>query len=457
MKILLIYPLGREFMPPSMPPMGLAYIAAALRNAGHQIKVIDMNGDRKEGAARLNAALRCESFGMIGVSSIITQFKKVRDIGRLIKFITPGIPLVMGGAGPTSIPELYIDNCCADIVCMGEGEETIQELVSLLESKQPVSSCKGICYRDSNRVIVITEKRVAIKDIDKIDFPAWDAFDFMETYVENHLFRYGRKKAMGILTTRGCPGRCNYCMCNFGRVIRIRSVKNILSEIHLLVENYNVEHIHFIDDTFVISLGRMKEFCENFKNTFPYITWSANARADMVNPDILKLMRASGCISLAYGIESGSPIILKYIRKNITIEQAINAIKWTREAGINLTTYLMIGMPCETPETVKETVKFCKENLTGGEFFFATPFPGTELYCYARKRKLIINEVLYMEYVGEVRDFVINLTSMSNEELFTLKEKAETEIKIHLSNYNITVKSSMKNDPREIEANLPKF
>lgn len=457
MKILLIYPLDRDFMPPSMPPMGLAYIAASLKEAGHQITLIDLNGDRSQGLDRLKEILRNESFGMVTISSIITQFKKVRDLGKIVKESAKDTPLVMGGAGPTSIPDLYIGECRADVVCRGEGEETIKELADLIEQEKPLSVCPGISYRDQDNSIKTTPQRQAIRDIDKIDLPAWEEFKQIGTYLENYLFRNGRQKAISILSTRGCPGQCNYCMCNFGRVLRIRSVKNIISEIGMLIDKYGVEHIHFIDDTFVTSIGRMKEFCREFKDAFPRMSWSANARADMVNRNILELMSACGCISLAYGIESGSPTVLKYIRKNITVKQAADAISWTRQAGINLATYFMIGMPCETPQTVKETVEFCKSNLVGGEFFFATPFPGTELYRYARKNGLINNESLYLEHAGEVRDFIINLTSMSNEELFKVKEEAETEIKEYLAKHNIAVKPSIRKDPREAAASLPRF
>ena len=125
MKILLIYPLIREFMAPSMPPLGLAYIVASLNGAGHEIKVVDLNGDRGNGVSYLMKLLSNESFGMIGVSSIITQYKRVKEIGKLIKSVVPHTPLILGGPGPTSIPELYLKNCYADIVCMGEGEEAV--------------------------------------------------------------------------------------------------------------------------------------------------------------------------------------------------------------------------------------------------------------------------------------------------------------------------------------------
>jgi radical SAM superfamily enzyme YgiQ (UPF0313 family) len=457
MKILLIYPLDRDFMPPSMPPLGLAYVASALMDNGHEITVIDLNGDREHGLSDLQYLLQSKSYDMIGISSIITQYKRVKELGKLIKSIVPDTPLIMGGSGPTSIPEFYLKNCSADIVCIGEGEATVNELAFLIQNKIPLESCKGIIFKNGSGQYFTTAPREHISDINKIKFPAWELFNSINTYMGNYLFRSGRKTGVSILSTRGCPGQCNYCMCNFGRRLRARYPENIFSEINILVKKYNMEHIHFVDDTFITTPQRVKDICHMFKDSFKNVTWSANVRADLVTADILKNIAEANCISLAYGIESGSRTVLEYIRKGITPEQAGNAIKWTREAEILLTTYFMLGMPCETPDTVRETINFCKDNLVGGEFFFVTPFPKTELYQYALDNRIITNEDIYLEHAGEVRNFVVNLTKMSNEELFDLKEAAETEIRQHLKKHNIIVKSSIRENPRETVKNLPKF
>ena len=457
MKVLLINPLDREFLPPSMPPLGLSYVAASLRSVGYDIKIVDLNVDRENGVVYLKSLLSKDHFDMIGVSSIIPQYKKVKLLGRLIKSITPHTPLVMGGAGPTSIPKLFLENCCADIVCIGEGEETVKELAASIQDEIPLELCKGIVFKNNEGLCITTSGREQITDISKIVFPAWDLFPNISTYLENYLFKNNRRKGISILSTRGCPGQCNYCMCNFGRNLRIRTIENISYEIESLLESYNIDHVHFVDDTFITTRKRVIELCETFNNKFKDLTWSANVRADYVKEDTLKLMAASRCIFLAYGIESGSPAVLEYMKKGVTVSQASDAIRWTKEAGITMATYFIIGMPCETVETVKETVSFCKENLVGGEFFFATPIPGTELYKHARDSKLITDEDTYLEHLGEVRNFLINLTGMSNEDLFTLKENAEEEIKAHLGLFNIEVKPSTRTLPHEAAALLPKF
>lgn len=457
MKILLINPIDREFMPPSMFPLGLGYVAASLKSAGHEVTVVDLNGNRSNGSLELKEQLTKNSFGLIGITGIITQYKKIKELGNFIKSLAPDTLLVIGGAGPTSIPSLFLNNCHSDIICIGEGEETIKNLAYCVENGHNLKECNGIAFKTESDEIHFTPKRMPIEDINSIPYPAWELFRYSDVYMNNFLFKFDRPKGMSIFSTRGCPGHCSYCMCNFGHRLRMRSAENVFKEIESLISGYGIKHIHFLDDTFITSNKRIYDICNGFQNYFPEITWSANARANLVNPDVLKYMAKSGCISLAYGIESGSPTILKTMKKGITIEQASDAIKWTRESGINLVTYFMIGMIGETPETIKETVEFCKKNLVGGEFFFAAPFPSTDLYQYARENKIINNEDLYIEYTGEVRDFLVNLTKMSNEELFTLKENAEIEIQNHLKKHNIALRSSIRKDPWETAASLPKF
>ncbi len=417
-----------------------------------------MNLNRDNGKAQLLDAIKKEkNLGMIGVSSIITQYRKVKDLGRILKAVAPKVPLVMGGPGPTSMPEMYLQHCSADIVTVGEGEETVKELVQRIDDNDSLEFCEGIVFNKGNGLIMHTAPRTPIADINVIPLPAWHLIDQMPVYTKNFLFRCGRKNGMSIFSTRGCPGKCIYCMCNFGRRLRMRSAENIACEIEYLINTYSIEHIHFLDDTFVTSTSRTEEICDMFEKRFPRITWSANVRADFVRKEVLQRMGHAGCIFLAYGIESASPEVLEYMDKRVTPEQARKAIRWTREAGIEVRAYFMIGMPCETPQTLQETVEFCKENMVGGEFFFVTPIPGTTLYDYARQKGLIKNEDVYLELVGEVRDFLVNLTDMSNEELFTLKEKAENEIQDHLRANGFPVPTSVRKDPRVTAANLPVF
>ena len=442
-------------MPPSIFPLGLGYIASTLIENNHSVKILDLNGKRLKNEAVVEE-LAADQYDLVGISGIITQYKKIKEITQLIKNQYPDIPVVLGGAGPTSTPTLFLNHTSCDYVCIGEGEKVILDIINYLQGNINLNDFKGIAYKSEDQ-IVYTEKQDTIKDLDTLSFPAWQLFDSMEIYVKNFLFRFDKPTGMNIMTSRGCPGRCVYCLNHFGHRIRNRSSDSIMQEIMLLIKLYKIQHVHFIDDTFVASKKVARELCNRIIKEDLGITWSTNARVDQVNEDILKLMASSGCISVAYGVESGSPKILKEMRKGFRLEQAKRAIQLTRKVGIDCKAYFIIGMPGETEDTIKETVDFCKESLVGGEFFFATPFPQTELWDYAISNHMIKNEEAYIELVGEVRDFIINLTQFKDEKLFSLKEKAENEIQEHLKSNEVKFKVGTRQDPRETAKHLPEF
>jgi len=334
---------------------------------------------------------------------------------------------------------------------------TVTELCNLLEINGDIERCRGLCFRKKGR-IHFTQSRPAILNLDSVPLPEWQKFQ-VQTYMKNFLFNPPEaRKGINIITSRGCPGRCTYCMRNFGNRVRHRSVDNIIKEITILHHDYGVNHIHFIDDTIAYDKNRLSTLAENIISKHLPISWSANTRVNHVTPELLKKMANSGCIQLAYGIESADKKILKEMKKGITPEQAAKAIQWTRDAGIDVKAYFMIGFPSEDDFTIRSTVRFCKDNLVGGEFFFLTPFPGAEIYKYAVDNGLIRNDDLYLQVAGEVRNFVVNCTkTLDNETLFTLKEKAEAEIQKHLRENDIVIKPSTRDDPRESVKNLPEF
>lgn len=456
MKILLIVPIDREFMPPSVFPLGAGYVTAALEEAGHEVHTLDFNVNRANVQESLTSTLEGDQFDWVGISSIITQYKTVKHLSSIVKKLAPNTPLVHGGAGPTSHPDIFIENVHADIVILGEGEQTSVELCEAL-SKGSLFNCPGLAFLSGTR-IVRTPPREAIEDLDDVPFPAWNRFP-VEEYIKNNLYKPAdRARGINVMTSRGCPARCTYCMRNFGRNVRFRSVENIFNEVSLFNETYGIDHVHFLDDTLATDKQRLLSLCEILAEQEWDITWSANARVTQVDPELLGKMEESGCRYISYGIESASPLILKEMQKGITPERSADAIRWTREAGITPHGYFMIGFPSETEETIRASVDFCKKNLVGGEFFFVTPFPGTPVWEDAKARNLISNDDVYLEIAGEVRNFVVNITkTLDNDTLFNLKEKAERDIRYHLKANGIQLKESTRENPWEAAKSLPVF
>ena len=446
MKILLINPPIREWSKPNCFPLGLGYIASVLLQEGHEVKVLDINAHRW-GKTEVENKIRDISFDVVGIGGIVTIYKYVKWlIGILRKYHLDKL-IVIGGSLGSSIPRIMLEKNPVNIVCIGEGEETIKELIRKLENNEDLSKIKGILYKDKSGKICQTEKRPSIKDLDSIPLPAWNLFP-MDIYLRNPVGAPNRNKwidgsslknevrlSMNLFATRGCPYQCTYCYHDFmGQEYRHRSPENIIKEIEILYKRYNVTYFHFVDDEFVMKKVFVYEFCRVIK-TFSKeigekITWGCTGRANLMTEDLIAVMADAGCVLIGYGIESGNQRMLDLIKKRVTVEQAKNAIRLTKKYLRWADCSFMIGYPGETMKTIQETVDFCKElDLTPEVIFFMTPYPGTELYSMALSQGKIQDEEEYILNLGEQGEKVrVNFTEFSDNELVRIQERMITEL-----------------------------
>jgi radical SAM superfamily enzyme YgiQ (UPF0313 family) len=201
-----------------------------------------------------------------------------------------------------------------------------------------------------------------------------------------------------MICSRGCPYNCIFCSVPkiHGRRHRARSVGNVISEIEFLKQNYHIESIDFRDDNFTLDKKWAKALCGEMVKRGLDVNWMCLTRANLVNRDLLQAMKKAGCASISYGAESGSPEVLKGTKKDITVDQMRNAVKWTREAGIETFAWFMFGLPGETRQTIHETIEFAKDlDPDFAYFFIASPLPGTQLFDLAVKEGAI-NEIDYL-------------------------------------------------------------
>jgi len=426
MRILLINPPVRHYM----FPIGLGYITSTLRDEKHNVSVLDIDGCMypKE---TVREKLKDYDFEAVGISGIITTYSYVKWLTSVIKK-EYSVPIVAGGTGITSIPELYLKRTDVDIAVIGEGENTTKEVFNALENSKNLKNVKGIAYREKGH-IVQNPFRELIENLDKIPYPAWDMFP-MEWYITHGVWpaEAEASRQMSILTTRGCPYRCKFCYhCFQGLKPRFRSPDNIVNEMKILVEKYRAKFFNFADDLFVLNRKRVLDLCEKIKKEGLDVKWGAPGRVNLVDRELLKSMKSAGCVFIGYGIESGSQLILNNIDKQVTVGQAKNAIRLTREAGIYPDCSFMIGYPGETTATLRETIDFIKEMdlpLEGG-FFFTTPYPSTSLWSDAKERGLIPDdEALIMSYGEMSQKLLVNFTDFKDVELIALKKNAEREV-----------------------------
>lgn len=428
MKILLINPPIRVNEPPSDLPIGLAIIANVLLSEGYEVKILDINAERLSKSQVKEKIDLKSKYEIIGTGGLITTYKYLKWLIPELKNYNPNSKIVVGGGVVAESSTLLLSRVPADIAVIGEGEITMKEIVSALKNNNSLETVKGIAYKKENNQIKINPARPLIKDLDNLPFPAYDLFP-IDIYLHNvlHAHLIGKKTEMSIITARGCPYNCNYCYNIFGRGVRTRSVDNVIEEIRYLMEKYKVESIILADDTFTINKKRVMEFCSKMLLEKINIPWSCYARVNLVDREMLKEMKQAGCYQVGYGIESGSQQILDNMNKKVTVEQAKKAIKLTRSTGLACSTTFMFGYPGESLETIKETVYFCKQLFIFPSFFFTTPYPGTKLYKGVKDRiiKKYGDEEKFIEVLGDVSEFTINLTDFSDEELLKLKEKSE--------------------------------
>ncbi|MCL5037143.1 MAG: B12-binding domain-containing radical SAM protein [Chloroflexi bacterium] len=371
----------------SMPSLGLLILASIAREAGYDAGILDacaMNMDLARTLSRIKE-LRPKIAALTAVTLSIVS---AGELASRIKEELPECAVIIGGSHFTAIPgETLREFPYFDAGVVGEGEITIKELIPAMLSGSALSGIKGVAFRSPGGEITVNEPREYLMDLDSIPPPAWDLLSgFPKDYVPAS-FRYRRLPAASLVVSRGCPNKCSFCDRSvFGSKIRSFSVDYIMKMLWDLKKNYGIKEILFEDDTFFLFKKKLGEMCKRMIDEKIDLSWSCLARADLVDRDLLKLMKPAGCWQVAYGIESADPKVLELMRKKVSPGQVENAVKWTREADILSKGFFILGFPGETKESFRRTLDFGKKiPLDDFSLFKITPFPGSELYSMAEQ------------------------------------------------------------------------
>ena len=374
----------------TLPSIGLLGLASVVRKAGHKVKIIEAASSNISYEESLQKILAFEP-DVAGFTAVTSSIYKAGKLSEMIKESNPEIKIIIGGPHITSVPEETMSRFPEfDIAAIGEGENTLKELVASLENNGRLKDIPGILFR-KNGQYVKTEPRPLIKNLDELPFPAWDLIDNFPLGYKPAAFKCKRLPAAYIISARGCPHPCIFCDTSvFSRQYRAYSAEYIVEMINVLKTDYGIKEIIFEDDTFIIFKKRLIQLCETLIKEKINISWSCNGRANAVKPEILRLMKKAGCWQIAYGIESGDPDILEFSRKRIKIEQMKQALEWSHEAGILTKGFFILGFPKETEDTLNRTIDFakscCLDDISVSQM---TPFPGSEMYRIGEKYGLI--------------------------------------------------------------------
>jgi anaerobic magnesium-protoporphyrin IX monomethyl ester cyclase len=375
------YPQG-SFLHPPFPSLGLGYIAAVLLKNQYEVDLIDCQtaGLSHE---EFKAEIKKRQPDIVGIASAILTYKSALQVAETTRDAHPKCLIVIGGPHVTFWDENALRDCEAlDVVVRKEGEFTMLELADRVEAGRDYSDVLGTTSRNDGQ-IVRNPDRPFIENLDELPFPARHLWPIECTQkYETPIFN--------MITSRGCVHWCSFCIevRTHGRKYRVRSPKNVVDELEFLNRTYGAEYFAFLDDVFTANQHRTEEICEEIKNRKLKIRWAIETRVDMVTKELLRKMWEAGCRDIWFGVESGSQSVLDAIKKRISLEQTVRAFQWAREVGLKPNPNVILGVPGETKEVARETIKFVERLIPDymGCFTIATPYPGTPLYDFVKKK-----------------------------------------------------------------------
>ncbi|MFC1897613.1 B12-binding domain-containing radical SAM protein [Chloroflexota bacterium] len=424
-------------------PLGLGYVAAVLE-AHNEVMVIDVGA---EGLSNDTLSNRITEImpEIVGITSDSITFQRSIEIAELVKLIDKETIVVIGGAHANVWPTYPLKYECFDISVYGEGEQTVVELWNRIESGNSYEDIKGIAFKGKNG-IVVNPKRELIENLDELPFPARHLFPMDKYGKDDSNLHVSPVYSIG--TSRGCPFMCAFCSNNvvFGRKFRSRSPKNIVDELHLLINQYQAKGIYFREDIFTANKQRIISICNEIKTRGLHFEWECESRINTVDEEMLKAMKEAGCKLTWFGIENGSQRILDYLHKQITLQQIRKTYSLCKSVGIKAGASFLIGVPGETINDIHHTISFAKELKAEFAWFnIFTGYPTSPLYEYVRKNNLYEREIGHGVLVIKTEEFgqeelkkiqeYAHRTTMNRKRLFNIalsqiKDRAITPQKV---------------------------
>ena len=436
MRVLLVHPCDfpdpnrpPPLLPPNQaPPLGLAYIAAFLRDSGHDVAIIDMRhgGHSRE---QFMDEVRAFSPAVIGMGLYTVTVPVAEEISVLVKEWQPSTTIVVGGPHPAGAPEECGRNPHFDFAAVGEGEIMMREFVDVLESGGDMRTVAGLWFTeipdDPKSELIQNAPRGWIGELDSLPYPARDLLPPLDSYAMT-MFQYREWPATTIYTSRGCPYSCIFCERReiLGNKFRVHSAGYVVDEMEHLQREYGIKEIFFYDDTFTLDARRVEQICDEIMRRRLVMSWNISTHVNTVTRELLHKMAKAGCWQIAYGIETGDPDVMRDIMKGTTVDTVRERVQWTVEAGIEAKGLFMIGHPTDTPETIARTVEFARSlPIASANFKITTPFVGTPLRDMAAEYG-DLNEDDYRNYMGDPPEAAFVTNGLTREFLSGVQRRA---------------------------------
>ena len=419
-------------------PLGAGYIASTLIKEGVNVQVYCMDVYHYSNT-ELEDYIKKNDFDLILLGFMVPRFRRtVRELCKVIEdFCGDDCWFVLGGYGPSAIPEYILSETGAKIVCVGESDRTIVDVIFARKGEKKLSDVKGIVYREKNSFIT-NERREKIKKLDELEFPAWDLFP-MDVYTTNLKFpgMNSGDKAFPIISSRGCTDRCTFCF-RLETGSRSRSPDNVVKEMKLLNEKYGVTYFYFVDELAIISKKQILKLALKIKNALPDIKYRMDCRVTVFDEEIALALKESGCAFLNIGFESSSQVVLDQMQKRVTKEQNVRAAEIACKYDIGIGLNFIWGMPGDNEKTLKENAEFIKKYNQYDQLRTirpVTPYPGSPLYYKAiAENKLSGPEDFFEKFENSDR-YMVNFMGIDDSDVYKALLEVNSElIKDHFIN-----------------------
>jgi radical SAM superfamily enzyme YgiQ (UPF0313 family) len=379
---------------PVFEPLGILYIAAVCRKEGYDVAAIDAYAENLS-EEKLKLKIQEIKPDIVGITTVTSNGGTVYELGKWLKENYPEVFVVLGNVHASVFAEAYLKNGCCDAVVHGEGEYTFLEIVKIREKKITDLSCiKSISYPKDGKIITTSSARV-VENLTELPFPARELLKKelynIQSITNSPYSNKNRGVGKHMITSRGCPNCCTFCVVHSDRIQRQNAVSRVVEELGLLENEYHANYVMFVDPLFISNKKRILDLCRTIKQRKLKLRWGCEAHVHFIDEELVKEMEGAGCFDMAFGIESGVQRLLNNIRKGITlekVERAINIVK--KNTKLKVSGLFILGLPDETYKDSLQTIEFAKRlPLDMAQFSILVPYPGSQIFNELREKNEI--------------------------------------------------------------------